>query len=370
MPVSRALLPALLVLLAALPSPRAGAYAPVVVLGLKGEGVLYSEEQRPAEGGAGLGLEALFAWRLPWGEDGFFAARASSSLDWLPDPSFGPPALYDEQVLGLEARLPGTLNRLGLAAGLKGSFAGSLDGEAAYLRPDWRLALRLGPAEGGGETELSARGYWLAQPEGDEDSLYQGLRLSWQPASSIRARRGLLLEAGWELWPEQPLYDAAGDPTAASRRDLVGWLEGSLGGLAGYFLDWSLTAELGGRLSNANRWLSAEIPSRQLQESSEDRVCAGLRAEVRWSPHRQVALDLGAFARQELYPQRDALTAAGTLSGQRLRVLSAGLDLRADWSPDDRLFLVLDASAGRRFANETAEERWNLQGGLGLQLRL
>ena len=83
-----------------------------------------------------------------------------------------------------------------------------------------------------------------------------------------------------------------------------------------------------------------------------------------------MGLQLEGFLRQELYLTRKALSEAGVPTGERLRAFSVGADLRADWTPMEGLFFVLEASVGQRLANETAEQRWNLQGGAGIELRL
>lgn len=357
----------LLCALALLRPLPAEAYAPAVMIGLEGQGIAYSSEGGSPQSGAGLGLSGLLSWRGPWGEGGYVSASASTALDWLLADSAGAAGLYDRQLLLLEARLPSPLRLLHLTAGLEGSLAGTLEGDLPYIRPDWSLACLLGDDGKGRELELAARGYYRAESDGEDDSLYQGLRLDLSITPSIRARYGLLLEAGWELWPEIQRVDVGGVPTGEARNDLVGSLEASIGGLAGYFFDWSLAADLGGRWSNANRWLSA-LPA--LEEHSEDRVYAGLRGSADFSPHRQLSVQLDGFAHQELYLARDALDGTGTPTGEPLRAFAVGADLRADWSLGERLFFVLEASAGWRTANETAEERWNLQGGAGVQLRL
>jgi hypothetical protein len=53
--------------------------------------------------------------------------------------------------------------------------------------------------------------------------------------------------------------------------------------------------------------------------------------------------------------------------GPELYAVSLGLNGRADWTPNGRLFLLLEGSAARRLANDPAEERWNLEAELGLE---
>lgn len=98
------------------------------------------------------------------------------------------------------------------------------------------------------------------------------------------------------------------------------------------------------RGSNANRY---DVLF-GLEENSESNWYFYEEATMSWSPNRQVDLQLGAFGRQELYLQREALTSSGALSGEPLRVLSTGLSARVDWTPDDRLYLVASAEGGGR----------------------
>ena len=112
-----------------------------------------------------------------------------------------------------------------------------------------------------------------------------------------------------------------------SSNDLIASLEASAGGLAGYFLDWSLAAQAG---------------TRQCEAESESNLFFSLRGDAAWSPHRQVSLEAGIFARSEIY----------YLVAQPAAVpgfLSAGIDFRGDWTPNDRVFLVAELSASRSF---------------------
>ena len=78
-------------------------------------------------------------------------------------------------------------------------------------------------------------------------------------------------------------------------------------------------------------------------------------------------LQVGAFGRQEFYLEREALTEGGALSGQALRVLSAGMNLRFDWTQDDLLYLVGTCTGAWRLANDPNEERWLVTVALGIE---
>jgi hypothetical protein len=221
--------------------------------------------------------------------------------------------------------------------------------EAPHVQPDWRLGLRT-PGEPW-RAELQLKGHYLYEPQDIEDVLYQAARASLTYDPSIRWGLVTALEAGWEYRPEYPAVD--GLPA----QGVILRAEAGLEGLLGYFLEWSLRSYGGLHLANSY----TGIP-----ESGSSWFLAA-EGDLSWSPHRQVSLHLGGFARYDSWLQRQALTSGGTPSGQTLYALSLGLDGRADWTPDGRLFLLVEGSAARRLANDPAEERWSLSAELGVE---
>ncbi len=329
-------------------------YAPTLIFGVYGEGLLTAD----GSGEAAVRASGLLSWRSLLAERASLAFYASSNLDRTVGDS---QRLYDSHTLSIDALIQSPAGLLFGEGGLSGSLTGTLEGQSPYLRPDWRIGY-----EGQREdlrASVTYRGYYLNQSETNEDSLFQGLILALEAHPSIRIRYGLEILGGWERWTEWFLYDAGGGETDENRDDFLGSLKVSAGGLIGYFHDWSIAAEGGVRWSDANRWTA----TLQFEEGSEGYLFFAVNGDWAWSPHRQVSLEVGAFARQDLYIQRDALTLAGTLSGVPLRVFSAGADLRGDWTPNDRLFLVLEVSASRRFANEPGESWWNCLGRAGIE---
>jgi len=332
-------------------------YPPTLLLGLQGGGTAF-ESPEDGEGALPLAALSLLAgWRNPIPAGGYWGLAASARLLSY----FGSPIVSaDIERLALDAGLPIGRSLVELEGGLDASVMG--DGEdPAHVHPRWQAGLRFG-----GETAqgiFSYRGSYLYQPDDDGDFLYQGLRLGAEWERSLRLGLAAGLEFGWEYWPEYWLLDGLGAFTGVARQDVVGELQVGLDGLAGFFLDWSLEACAGLRWSTANRF----ITGLGLEEDSENHLFAAIRAAADWSPHRAVGLQLEGFLRQEWYLTRAALTEAPFAdTGESLRVLSLGMTVRADWTPNDRLFLVLEGSAGRRFANDPAEERWNasLQAGV------
>ena len=337
-------------------SPALYGYPPTLVLGLEGGGTVF---ESPEEGQDALPLATvnlLGGWRGATPAGGYLGLAASARvLSYLASPAI----LADAETLALEAGLPLGPNLVELEGSLEASVMG--DGEdPAHLEPRWQAGLRLG----GGAVQgiFSYRGSYLYQPDDIEDFLHQGLKLGVEWEHSIRLGLRAGVQGGWEYWPDYFLLEGTGSSTGVPRQDAVGGLDIGLDGLAGFFLDWSLGLSAGLRWSTANRF----ITGLGLEEGSENNLYAGLEAAADWSPHRTVGLQLKGFLRQEWYLARAALTSLGVDTGELLRVLSLGLTVRADWTPNDRLFLVLEGSAGRRFANDPAEERWNatLQAGV------
>jgi hypothetical protein len=255
--------------------------------------------------------------------------------------------LHDRENLSLEARLPlGAFLAL-LSAGLDGSSLGTVD-LPPHVQTGWNVGLQTPGEPWRGEFQL--RGDYLFQPDDNQDALYQAARVSLTYDPSIRWGITSAVEGGWEYWPEYPM---AGEER---RQDILLRAETGLEGLLGYFLDWSLLGYGGVRLSNLNG--SADGQSSWFLAGETD---------LSWSPHRRVSLQLGGFTRYESWLEREALSSGGTPTGEALYVLSLGLDGRADWTPNGKVFLVLEGSAARRLANDPAEERWNLSAALGLE---
>ena len=307
-------------------SPAYG-YAPTLLLGLYGE-ELFSGDQG---GQAGIRASALLSWRTLIAENASLALYARSVGEFSP---LQDGQLYDSHTLSLDALIRGEAGRILLEAGLLGSSNGTIEGQAPYLRPDWRISYERSARNGNDVlTSIAYSGYYCSQPTGTDDSLFQGLTLGLAVDPSIRIRYGLEILGGWETWTEE------------NRNDLLGSVETSAGGLIGYFHDWSVAAQGGVRWSNQN---------------TESNLFVAVDSDWAWSPRRQVSLELGAFAREELYLWSDA-------SPEGFDVFSTGLDFRGDWTPNDRLYVVTELSAARRFADDPLESRWRLHARAGIE---
>ena len=298
-------------------------YAPTMLLGLYGQEILTEDQgwQTAAR------VAGLLSWRTLLAENASLAVYAGSAVDrtLLADRSF-----YDYHSFSFDLLLRSGATHFVLDGGINGSVQGTLEGQARYFRPDWTVAY-----EHAGELALRSAysGYYLCFPDTDEDALYQELAvgLSWDP--SIRIRYGIALLAGWETWTE------------TERDDLLGSLEASAGGLIGYFHDWSLTARAGLRRSD---------------DAEESNLFVGAQGDWAWSPRRQISVETGVFLLEELYYQ---VSGASELPG----ALSVGVEMRTDWTPNDRIFLVAELAASRRFATDPADEWWNVFSRIGVE---
>jgi len=299
-------------------------YAPTLLLGVYGQQLLSGEQG----GQTGIRASALMSWRVLIAENASLALYARSIGEFSP---LQDGQLYDSHTLSHEALIRGEAGRFLLEAGLLGSGNGTIEGQAPYLRPDWRFGYE--HSGSAASTSIAYSGYYCYQPEGVEDSLFQGLTLGLAMDPSIRIRYGLEILGGWETWIEE------------NRNDLIGSVEISAGGLIGYFHDW---------------WIAAQGGVRWSDQSAESNLFFAVDSGWAWSPHRQVSLELGPFAREELYLWSES-------SPEGYGVLSTGLDFRGDWTPNDRLYLLTELSAARRFADAPLESRWSLIARAGIE---
>ena len=325
-------------------SSAANAEEPLLLLGLAGGTYVSSTEGSLPSLFPEARVSALGARRAVLAGGGIVSLNAASRLYgyWDSETIF-----HDRENLILEALLPAGSSTLLVAAGLEGSALGTVEA-APFAMPDWRFGLQT-PGELW-RAEFQLRGHYLYEPQDMEDVLYQAARVSLTYDPSIRWGLVSALEAGWEYRPEYPAVEAIPAQGVLVRA------EAGLEGLLGYFLDWSLRSYGGLHLSNATG----------SPDSESSWFFAG-EGDLSWSPHRRVSLHLGGFARYDSWLQRQALTSGGTPSGQTLYALSLGLNGRADWTPNGKLFLLVEGSAARRLANDPAEERWSLSAELGLE---
>lgn len=328
-------------------------FPPTVVLGAYGMGIMFSEGESAADSAGSIGVSGLLGWRKSFSSGGYIAVNSSFDIRGF---FIGLQEIEDDEMAALELSLPLGENRFKIDAGFSSSIFGT-GSYPGYVRPDWKVAYLLQRGKRKVQLYGAYKGYILVQPEGNEDAFFQGGELGISYTPSIRLGYEANLGGGFENWPEFPLYDDFGNITGKKRRDYIMNLHGKVDGLIGYFVDWQLDGSAVLRLSNANRYLeSLALPDK----NSESRLGITLEAGLGWSPSRRINLQIGPYTAWDFYLGREALKDDGSLLGERLNVFTIGSTFRADWTADDRLYVVLQGSGARKYANDISETGWNL----------
>ncbi|MGQ9616414.1 MAG: hypothetical protein ACUVWJ_08445 [Spirochaetota bacterium] len=328
-------------------------FPPTIVLGAYGMGIMLSEEGSAADSAGSIELSGLLGWRKTLSSGGYLAVNSSFDVR---DYFIGLQEIDDDEIGALELSLPVGANRVKIDAGFSSSFFGT-GSYPGYIRPDWKVEYHLLREERKVQPYGAYRGYLLIQPQGNEDALFQGGEVGFFYRSSVRLGCEVSLGGGFESWIEFPIYNEVGNISGDKRRDYIINLQGKVDGLIGYFIDWQLDGTLTFRLSNANRYLESLT---RLDENSESRLSLAIETVAGWSPSRRINLQIGPYTAWDFYFGREALKDDGSLSGEKLNVFTIGSTFRADWTVDDRLYVVLQGSGVRKYSNDIIETGWDL----------
>ena len=84
------------------------------------------------------------------------------------------------------------------------------------------------------------------------------------------------------------------------------------------------------------------------------------------TPSRSVSLGINGNVENDWYLARGGVNPDGTPAGANLDALILGGGLKFDWTPDNALYLVIQAGLSRTFANDPSVAQWNgsLSGGI------
>jgi hypothetical protein len=326
----------------------------VALVGVSGGLGASAEALEDSDTAALLILTGSFSTRQALAGGGYFNLLSSASclLADLRDP-------VDQEDLQLKLSLPAGPHRLEVEAG----WSSSLSGNPVTLSPNWRLGFVRHSAASASELELSSAGAWEYQPRDREDVFWQEIRAGLKRRPSLRLHWETSAGFGYEHWGESFLVTPAGLELPDTRRDLLVDLRTTLGGLWGYFADWSLGLDVVYISSTANRYLASAF-----DEDSESRIAVSAGGDLSWSPRHDISVQLSSFAAPAFYLFREARAEDRSLTGAKLATLTWGGSLRADWTPDHRLYLVLAGEAGRTCSNDPAEEQWALSASGGLEI--
>lgn len=280
--------------------------------------------------------------------DGRLGVRSSLS---------GELALSDSEEVSVELGLPVGTDELVVGAGMSSSFL--LNGTArALLETSWSADYRFSTQSGWMGFVSNGR-YRFSESDAD-DMLAQDAGVGLLVAPSVRLSTEASLCAGYELWPDDPVFDNTGSPTGERRRDVTVELDTDFRGLWGYFTTWSAGGLAGLRLSNANRFVNE---TGELQPDSENRITGELSAGLCSSPTREFGISVSAAVRDTWYYGR----AAGASDGSDSNRLSTSVVLGSDYNPADGLFVVASLSGLATISSDSSQVGWSLRAGIGVE---
>ncbi|MFW6139367.1 MAG: hypothetical protein ACOC7U_09365 [Spirochaetota bacterium] len=337
-------------------------YPPTVILGGYARGVVYSQEEAPADYLGSFDINGLLGWRKPLTAGGYLAVSSSVSLS---NYFLGVQQIDDQESLSVEAGLPAGNNTIILGAGFDSSLWGT-GIYSEYFRPQWKTKYIIQRGRRKLEPYLAYKGRIFMQPQDIEDVFYQGAQLGFEYRPSVRHGYGLSLEGGWESWYDYPIYEETGDVADQKRNDYLFKLEGTADGLLGYFVDWKLQTALKLRLSNANRYIETETPA-VLESNTETSIEGTADFSLALSPTRKHNIQLTPYLSCKYYLERDALAEDGTRTGQNLKIATTGAEVRFDYTTNDEWYLVGKLSGAYRHSNEIFEKGWNISASGGLE---
>jgi hypothetical protein len=217
------------------------------------------------------------------------------------------------------------------------------------------------------ELWFAYQGQLLYQPDASDDNFYEGARLGFTRTPASDFEYTVSLGGGWKLWPETFIYELGTGLTENMRNDLIIDVQSKLSGLWGFFTAWKLTSQVQYVYSQANRFLTTTTPN-QINGRSEDKVSLLLSSELTWNPTRNFAFDLSFSGQPQFYLYREALDNNGELLGEKLWLVYLGGEIRLDWTPDNRFYLVLAGEGGINLANDPAEKNWFIKINGGVEL--
>ena len=256
------------------------------------------------------------------------------------------------------------LNSVSFEAGLLASIM-ETDRNQRYIHPNWRLGADIPVAGDDGDLELAYDGFLFSIPTTNGDLFFEGIRVGYRADPSLSFGYRVEIGGGWEYYYEQPLYTDGGGLSPELRHDVLLDLSATFDGMLGYFTEWGLSGGVGWRSSTAN-YATVDY----LLTSTEDRIVASAGAEIFSSPHRSWTLE-GTFSFDQTWylfnPVNDINGGFGT---QKLQVLDLAAGVRIDWSPIQRMYLVLAADGAYSLSNDPFIGGWYLDVSAGVTLSL
>jgi hypothetical protein len=299
-----------------------------------------------AGGDLSLGLRGILA------QDGHysFAARIEAAIhkDLL---------FSDSEYLNLLLNFRAWSVEAGLLATLIDDGSGS-----AYANPSLNVTAGLPVLSDTGDISFSYAGYLTYLPKDAEDFIYQGIHATCRINPSIFFGYEFTAGGGWEYHYEQVVYERTGEPRDVGRHDLV--LDGSVGidGFVGYFTEWAVSTAVSWRKSNA----AFPVEEDFFLDHPEDRLQVAVDAGIFTSPHQSLTLDATIFTDGTWYVSRPARVSDDRYGEDDFLLLDIGASARGEWTPNQRIYVALNANFGYSLSNDPFVGGWYASSTLSL----
>jgi hypothetical protein len=346
-----------LVLLLAL-AQTTPAFPPVFVLSATGGTTVQEDAFSGLTATPMLDSRASFSYRSPIPSGGYAAVGLDGSLRYY----FGEVDDYqDQEVLSFELARPLRRGRLMLSAGTTSSLQ-PLSASGSFVQPDWSLGYRFPEIGAGIQPEATYTGLYRYEDDGVEDVTRHELSLGFVAEPSVRIGYSAHLNGAWELYPEQAILNADGSESGALRNDVTASITGGAEGLIGFFTSWEMDAELGFRGSNANRYLSGSGSAEsELEANSESRLFGRVNGSLELSPVQQLGIGSSLTVGDTYYLDRAALRDDGTPRSKNLNRFDIGGSLYADWTPNNAVYFLIEASVSRQISTQPSLDGWSAE---------
>lgn len=305
------------------------------------------------------GLDVAAGWRYFFDRGGYVSISSDIAAVLT-----GRSVFDDRETVFLETMVPLAGSTLEASAGISTSFV-STEESSVFASPSWDLGWSVPLVPSRLRFKIEYGGYQLHAPSASWDHVAQDVNVALRLDPSLRWGAELGVRGGREQWSEWFLLASDGNLMASTREDWIVAVQLQTDGMLGYFADWELSGSFGSRSSSANLYyasLDMYVPD------SEGRLFASAGSALSWSPHQSLALGSSLRADFAWYRDLYAIDKEGLLTQELLHRTDLGLSVRADWTPNHRVFFVVESDGGYSLSNSAGIGGWFIRTTAGVDL--
>jgi hypothetical protein len=344
-------------------SPSLFPVSPTILFGLGVKTVILPDEQENTLMDFLGHTDGLLSYRNKIGKSGYYALLVSADCYMVNDS----PYLYaDEEIISLETGYRFSNSTL-IGKGIFHSSIMGTETDLSFFSPEWEILYYFITERKKIQPFVSYQGYFLGEPESNEDIFYEGAEVGFKLRPRITRGYKVSMGIGWEHWPEYPVYSFPNTITGESRNDIIGIITGKMDGIFRYFLDWEIILSVIYRWSNAAMYYD---DYNYFSSDNEDRLVLESEIICTWSPSRYFHIKLHPFFTPEIFTARKALIEPGTISDETLWSVTTGGDFRIDWTPDNTFYAYATVDGIVYVSNEMIGMEWNLTCDIGIEYSL